>query len=383
MAISILSTLFAGCALLAPALAARDLPDPSTVPRNNSPSYATRFIVEFSDEGSSKFRKRDGSLDTEGFYEEAKENDHHVIPGQNFTSEFFHGASFEIVNGTNETLAGLEELPSVARLWPVDLVTIPKSVAAAEEDQSSDRLAKRQDRPYPDWENIHPHLLTNVDRVHEQGYDGSGIIVAIIDSGVDYTHPALGGGFGPGFKFESGWDLVGPNYLPGDSELHPGPDPRDCFGHGTHVAGIVGSSEPEGRPLGVAYNARFRAYKVFGCRDGTGSDIILAAFLQAYEEGADIISASLGNDNGFSESPIAIVITKIAEAGVLVVSAAGNSGELGPFLTTNTANGYGALAVGSVSVKHQEGFKLVAKSSGGQTRSMVSKALTTRAQSLG
>lgn len=264
--------------------------------------------------------------DTEGFYEEVKSRDHQVIPGQNFTSEFFHGVSFEIVNGTNETLAGIEELPDVGRLWPVHLINIPKPVASA--DKSAESLKKRQEETsYPDWPNIHPHLLTNVDQAHEMGFDGRDVVIAIIDSGVEYEHPALGGGFGPGFKFEGGWDLVGPDYLPGDSELHPNADPRDCMGHGTHVAGVIGSSEPQ--HLGVAHKARLRAYKVFGCYDGTGSDIILAAFLQAYEEGADIISGSLGNDNGFAESPIAMVISKIAEAGVLVVTAAGNSGNFG------------------------------------------------------
>ncbi|KAH6665289.1 peptidase S8/S53 domain-containing protein [Plectosphaerella plurivora] len=369
MAINLLSTLVAGCALFAPAQAARrELPDVSTVARNNTPSYATRFMVEFSDSGSSKFRKRDGSPDTEGFYEEVKNRDLHLIPGQNFTSELFHGASFDIVNGTNETLASLEEIPDVARLWPVHLMTIPKQPASA--SNTSEQLTKRQDDapPYPDWANIHPHLLTNVDKAHELGYDGSGVIIAIVDSGVEYNHPALGGGFGPGFKFESGWDLVGPDYLPGDSNLNPGPDPQDCLGHGTHVAGIVGSSQPEA--LGVAYNARFRSYKVFGCFDGTGSDIIIAAFLQAYEEGADVISGSLGNDNGFAESPMAIVINKIAEQGVLVVTAAGNSGELGPFLTSNTANAYGSLSVGSVVVKANFGYELIAKSSSGEERTM-------------
>jgi hypothetical protein len=57
----LLSTLVAGCALLAPAEARRGLPDVSDVARNNTPSYTTRFMVEFSDTGSSRFRKRDGS----------------------------------------------------------------------------------------------------------------------------------------------------------------------------------------------------------------------------------------------------------------------------------------------------------------------------------
>lgn len=63
MGINLFSTLVAGCALLAPVQAQgrRVLPDISEVPRNSTPSFATRYMVEFSDSGSSRFRKRDGS----------------------------------------------------------------------------------------------------------------------------------------------------------------------------------------------------------------------------------------------------------------------------------------------------------------------------------
>lgn len=61
MVVNLVSALVAGCALLAPVEARRGLPDIADVPRNNTPTYATRFMVEFSDVGSSRFRKRDGT----------------------------------------------------------------------------------------------------------------------------------------------------------------------------------------------------------------------------------------------------------------------------------------------------------------------------------
>jgi subtilase family protein len=266
--------------------------------------------------------------DTEEFFEKVKELGNSVVPQQNFTSELFHGASFEVVNGTDETLASLEELPDVARIWPVQFITLPKPTSNPDGDGSEDEgFAKRQVHPSPFIEKLYPHLLTRVEDVHAQSLNGSGVVVAVVDTGVNYNHPALGGGFGPGFKVEGGWDLVGPNYLPGDSELNPGPDPIDCAGHGSLVSGIIGSTEP--KRVGVAPGATLRSYKVFGCLDGTTSDIVVAAFLMAFEEGADIISGSLGNNNGFAESPLAIIITKMAEQGVLVVTAAGNSGNDG------------------------------------------------------
>lgn len=53
------------------------------------------------------------------------------------------------------------------------------------------------------------HHMTGVDKLHEAGILGKGVKVAIIDAGIDYNHPALGGGFGPGFKVVGGYDLVG------------------------------------------------------------------------------------------------------------------------------------------------------------------------------
>jgi subtilisin family serine protease len=64
----------------------------------------------------------------------------------------------------------------------------------------------------------------------------------MIDTGVDYKHPALGGCFGPGCKVAYGYDFVGDDYDNGDSDKDtpkPDKDPMDCAGHGTHVAGIV------------------------------------------------------------------------------------------------------------------------------------------------
>lgn len=69
-----------------------------------------------------------------------------------------------------------------------------------------------------------PHLMTGVDKLHEEGLIGTGVKVGIIDTGVDYTHPALGGCFGPGCKVGGGFDFAGDNpniTIPGISVSPP------------------------------------------------------------------------------------------------------------------------------------------------------------------
>lgn len=58
-----------------------------------------------------------------------------------------------------------------------------------------------------------PHLMGNVGKLRNEGYAGEGLSIAIIDTGVDYNHPVLGGGIGPGFKISYGYDLVGDEYV--------------------------------------------------------------------------------------------------------------------------------------------------------------------------
>ncbi|WP_433335383.1 S8 family serine peptidase [Spirillospora sp. CA-294931] len=164
---------------------------------------------------------------------------------------------------------------------------------------------------------------------------GEGVTVAVVDTGVDYRHPDLGGGFGPGHKVVAGKDLVG-----GDD------DPMDDNGHGTHVAGIVAG---DGKLTGVAPKATLTAYKVLDDRgEGYESDIIAgieAAADPANPYRADVINLSLGGDGDGTE-PIGRAATRAAQTGSVVIASAGNSGP-GAQTVGTPAAADGVIAVGA------------------------------------
>ena len=111
------------------------------------------------------------------------------------------------------------------------------------------------------------------------GPDGSGILVAVVDTGIDYTHPDLLG-FGAGGKVVGGYNFV-------DTQEPP----IDTNGHGTQVAGIIAA---EGDIRGVAPGVKMLAYKVSEDGEGVEPELIVAAIRMAVEDGADIINISLG-----------------------------------------------------------------------------------------
>ncbi|KAK0462601.1 subtilisin-like protease [Desarmillaria tabescens] len=187
------------------------------------------------------------------------------------------------------------------------------------------------------------HVLTGVDKVHAEGNFGAGILVGIIDTGVDYTHPALGAGFGPSHKVVGGYDFVGDNYT-GFNDPVPDDDPLDqCEGHGTHVAGIFGADPDNPYNIsGVAYQASINAYRVFGC------EVLVDALLRGYEDGNDILTLSIGGTDGWTEGTSSVVSSRIAATGKVVTIAAGNSGASGGWFTSGPGNGINVISVASL-----------------------------------
>lgn len=167
---------------------------------------------------------------------------------------------------------------------------------------------------------------------------GNGIVVAVIDTGVDYNHPDIAGNIwrnpkeiaGNGLDDDAngyiddirGWDFVG------DDALNPTPsnDPIDHNGHGTHVAGTIAAIGNNNLGIiGVAYQAKIMALRGLD-KSGSGTDTTLApAIIYAAKNGADVINASWGGQ-GTSQT-IEEAIQFAYSVGVVFVAAAGNSGE--------------------------------------------------------
>jgi subtilisin family serine protease len=152
------------------------------------------------------------------------------------------------------------------------------------------------------------------------GARGSGITVAVIDTGIDYLHPALGGGFGGGFKVEGGYDFVNDDA-----------DPMDDNGHGTHVAGTIAANSPE--LLGVAPEASLVAFKALDDRGVGIESSILAAIERTLDvngdgdlsDRVDVVNMSLGGPGGYQD-PLSRAVDNAVDAGVVFCIAAGNDG---------------------------------------------------------
>jgi serine protease AprX len=177
------------------------------------------------------------------------------------------------------------------------------------------------------------------------GYTGKGVTVAVIDSGCDASHPDLADHVAHNVKLYSGeYANVRPdgsNTIVVPFELGPYQNSDIAGGHGTHVAGIVAAdstTDPTGGRLGVAPDAELVCYSV-------GEVLFTTAVVTAYDHlldqpdlwGVDVINNSWGNSfRQFDpRDPVAVVTKAMADLGVVVVFAAGNSGDANAEMSLN------------------------------------------------
>jgi hypothetical protein len=148
---------------------------------------------------------------------------------------------------------------------------------------------------------------------------GNGVSIAVIDTGVDYTHTDLGGCFGQGCKVAGGYDFINEDN-----------DPMDDHGHGTHVAATAAG---QGVLMGVAPDATIYAYKVLSSSgSGSFSQVISGVEMAVdpnqdgnFSDHVDVISMSLGGW-GDPDDSLSQAVDRAVDLGVVAVIAAGNSG---------------------------------------------------------
>jgi subtilisin family serine protease len=219
--------------------------------------------------------------------------------------KYFKGSSFELRGSTSLSSSGpnssqflrqMHAAPRVRNIWPISITRriVQEGPQKTNAVSTPKQRVKRQDHADRAFS---PHVMTQIDKLHAEGITGKRFRVAIVDSGVDYTHPALGGCFGPGCLVEVGYDFTGDRFMPGVQPVEPDEDPMDdCVGHGTHVAGTIAaqSENNEYGFVGAAPGVKLDAYRMWGCTTRSTIEIELAAFARAVEDGAVIISYSNG-----------------------------------------------------------------------------------------
>lgn len=156
---------------------------------NGTAVEARRFIIEF-----------DGSSDVNALAAKLASQANTTVL-RVFDTAIFKGASVSSSTLNADSLSALLKPSSpTTRVWSSNRIRLAKSVPSKLFSPAEAGAAAG---------NYSIHWSTGVDKLHAAGYTGKGATVAIVDTGTWYTHPALGGGFGPGYKVKGGLDLVG------------------------------------------------------------------------------------------------------------------------------------------------------------------------------
>jgi minor extracellular serine protease Vpr len=226
------------------------------------------------------------------------------------------------------------------------------------------------------------------------GKTGKGVKIAVIDTGVDYTHAMFGGpgkpadfegndgtviepGTFPTAKVIGGTDFVGDDYDAGAADPArqvpvPDPDPLDCNGHGSHVAGTAGGSgvNADGTtftgpydgttlgktfkvPPGIAPEASILAYRVFGCEGSVSEEVMVAAMEKAMLDGANVVNMSIGSPFSRTDEPSVQAVRTLTQAGVTLVASAGNSGPNG-YITGGPSAATTAIAAAALDASREQ-----------------------------
>lgn len=197
--------------------------------------------------------------------------------------------------------------------------------------------------------------LINAPTAWQNGYTGKGIIVAVLDTGVDYNHNDLNDNIWTNNKeiAGNGIDDDGNGYIDDFQGWNFDSNSNNVFddnGHGTHVSGTIAGENNGDGVTGIAYNSKIMAVKVLD-ESGSGSYANIANGIRyAVDNGANVINLSLGGNS--SNNTLKTAIEYAGSKGVIVVMAAGNDGGSTPSYPARYAYDSG-IAVGAVNQNNQ------------------------------
>ncbi len=166
---------------------------------------------------------------------------------------------------------------------------------------------------------------------------GTGVRVAVVDTGIDYLHPDLMGNYAGGYDF-----------------VNNDTDPMDDHGHGTHVSGTIAAVRNGVGVLGAAPETDLYALKALGAGGGGSWSAILSALDWCATNGISVANFSLGSSS-YPGTTVEIGFDNASKAGVLLVAAAGNSGP-GADTVTFPGKFVSVIAVGSTDSSDQASF---------------------------
>jgi len=242
-------------------------------------------------------------------------------------------------------------------------------------------------------ENTNIYVGATAVRSRIPSIDGSGVRIAILDSGIDFTHRNLGGlgtpaayvaaygasACGPTVanttaptwtsKVVGGYDFVGESWTnqPPNNVLQPDPNPIDCQGHGTSVADIAAGRSVDNTWLGMAPGAQLFAVKVCSAVATSCSGVAIVQGLEFaldpnadgdLSDAVDVVNMSLGANFGLRENASVLSSQMLTQFGVVVVASAGNGGDV-PFINGSPSSTPESIAVAQTQVSGQFGYPLI------------------------
>ena len=127
------------------------------------------------------------------FYKSLSDKNMDATHRMDLSSSLFKGLSFHVDTGLDQAVVAqdIQAMPLVRKVWPISLYDTQGFATAPYTNESNSTSSS---------DTFSTHLMGHVDKLHAEGLTGNGTFVAVIDTGIDYLHPALGGCFGPGCK---------------------------------------------------------------------------------------------------------------------------------------------------------------------------------------